>query len=387
MKVLHVVPDIAVESGGQSTAAIGFCEGLVEAGVNVGLLTTDYLMNGQRQPKGIDLHVVPCGSSSWRWSPTLFRTLRALLDEVQVVHLHGLWLYPIWAAARLCRSLQVPYVLTPCGMLDGWSLSQHAWKKHAYAALLEGRTIRGAAALHFTAEAERVGSRAFGSCAPTCVVPIGLSRRAYEDLPPTGAFRRRFPEVARKQLILFLGRLHYKKCPGLLLQAFSELVREFPEAVLALAGPGEARYVSDLHAQALGLGLDGRVVFTGLLQGRAVQEALVDADIFVLPSLHENFGLAVAEAMAAGCPVVVSPEVALAPEIERYGAGVVVDGEVDGLRNVLRQLLCDEARRHSMGQNGRRLILSQFTWDRVSQQMLEVYEDILRGTRLSSAWR
>ena len=98
-------------------------------------------------------------------------------------------------------------------------------------------------------------------------------------------------------------------------------------------------------------------------------------------------GLAGAEAMAAGCPVVVSPAVALAPEIEKYGAGVVVDGTVDALRNVLRQLLCDEARRHSMSHNGRRLILDQFTWDRVAQRMIEVYEDILKGTRLSSAWR
>lgn len=92
-------------------------------------------------------------------------------------------------------------------------------------------------------------------------------------------------------------------------------------------------------------------------------------------------------AMAAGCPVVVSPEVALAPEIEKYGAGVVVDGEVDGLRNALQQLLRDEARRHSMGKNGRQLILDRFTWDRVARQMVEAYEDILRGTRTSSAWR
>jgi len=272
-------------------------------------------------------------------------------------------------------------------MLDRWSLSQKAWKKQAYAALLEGQTIRAAAALHFTAEAERVGSRTFGSYAPAYVAPLGLSRLAYEDLPPPGAFRRRFPELARKQLVLFLGRLHYVKRPDLLLQAFSELSREFRNAVLVMAGPGEASYVSKLQAEVRSLGMDGRVVFTGLLQGRAVQEALVDADIFVLPSLHENFGLAVAEAMAAGCPVVVSPEVALAPEIEKYGAGVVVDGKVDGLRNVLRQLLRDEVRRHSMGQNGRQLILDQFTWERVARQMMEVYEDILRGTRTSAAWR
>jgi len=91
--------------------------------------------------------------------------------------------------------------------------------------------------------------------------------------------------------------------------------------------------------------------------------------------------------MAAGCPVVVSPQVALAPEIEKYEAGVVVEVGEEELRNALRQLLQDEARRHAMGRNGRQLVLDQFTWDRVALQMLEVYEDILRGTRTSSAWK
>jgi glycosyltransferase involved in cell wall biosynthesis len=113
----------------------------------------------------------------------------------------------------------------------------------------------------------------------------------------------------------------------------------------------------------------------------------VDADLFVLPSLQENFGIAVAKAMAAGCPVVVSPEVALAPEIEKYHAGLVVEADVATLSDVLRQLLRDESSRRAMGQNGRQLIQDRFTWDRVALQMVEVYEDILRGTRTGSAWR
>src|SRR5262245_10560102 len=102
MKVLHVIPDIASESGGPATAALSMCESLLGLGVEVGLVTTDYRMNGRPLPKGIDLHVVHCGFSRWRWAPSLWRTLKPLLDQVQVVHLHGVWLYPIWATARLC---------------------------------------------------------------------------------------------------------------------------------------------------------------------------------------------------------------------------------------------------------------------------------------------
>ncbi|MDE2179517.1 MAG: glycosyltransferase [candidate division NC10 bacterium] len=387
MRVLIVIPDLAPATGGPVTTVLGLAGALAVRGHAVAIATTDFGLDVLPTLNGVDFHVFPCLYASRRWSPRLCSFLRREVTRYDLVSVHTLWQFPTWAAAAACRAAGVRYVVTPHGMLEAWSLSQKAWKKQAYAAFVEGKTIRTAAALHFTAEAERVGSRTFGSRAPAYVVPLGLSRSAYEDLPAPGVFRRRFPELVEKQLILFLGRLHYKKRPDVALLAFSEVAREFPDAVLVLAGPGEARYVSDLQAEVQRLGLDGQVVFTGLLQGRAVQEALVDADIFVLPSLHENFGLAVAEAMAAGCPVVVSPEVALAPDIEKYGAGVVVDGEVDGLRHVLRQLLKDENRRHAMGQNGRQLILDQFTRDRVAQQMVEVYEDILRGTRTSSAWR
>ena len=388
MKVLHVVPDIAPESGGQSAAAVEFCKGLAGEGVEVSLLTTDYGMDREVRLPGIDLHVVPCAFSHWRWSPAFDKTLKALLAQVQVVHLHGLWLYPIWAAGRACRTFGIPYLLRPCGMLDHWSLSQHRWRKQVYALLLERQTIRTAAALHFTTEAEQVESWTFGLTVTPCVVPLGLAKDTYEDLPPRGRFRRRFPELAQRQILLFLGRLHYKKRPDLLLQVFSELALEYPNLALVLAGPGDSRYVSDLQAHARNLNLSGRVVFTGLLQRHAVREVLVDADVFVLPSFDENFGMAVAEAMAAGCPVVVSPQVALAAIIKEYGAGLVVDSTVEDLKRALRQLLYDEERRRAMGQNGRQLILDRFTWHRVVQQIVGVYEDIIRGgTRMSSAWQ
>jgi glycosyltransferase involved in cell wall biosynthesis len=387
VKVLHVVPDIAPESGGQSTAAIGLCEGLTGLRIDVNLLTTDYRVDSQTNSTRIARYIVPCAFSPWRWSPTLPSTLKALLSQVQIVHLHGLWLYPIWVAGRLCQALEVPYLLRPCGMLDRWSLSQKPLRKAIYTVLLERRTIRRASAIHFTAEAEQFRSLTFGSSAPSCIVPLGLPREAYEDLPPLGAFRHRFPELMGRQFVLFLGRLHYKKRPDLLLQVFRELVKEFSQAALVLAGPGEAQYVAGLQEQARDLGLGGHVVFPGLLRGRAVQEALVDAAIFVLPSLQENFSLAVAEAMAVGCPVVVSPHVALAKEIQEYSAGLVVNIELDELSNAIRQLLRDDSRRDAMGRNGRQLVLDRFTWNHVARQMMQVYEDVLQGTRTSSSWR
>jgi len=387
VKVLHVIPDIALESGGPTTAAVNLCESLAALGVEISLMTTNYKVNGRVLPTGIDLHVVRCLFSRWRWSPSLWRDLKPLLEKVQVVHLHGVWLYPIWAAAHLSRRSAIPYLLRPCGMLESRSLSTKAWRKRTYAMFFERQTIRHAAAIHFTAEVEQSRSRSIGSPSPACIVPLAVPRENYESLPAPGMFRSRYPELERKRIVLFLGRLHHQKRPELLLQAFSKVVQEFPHAMLVLAGPGEGQYVSELHLQARDLGISGRIVFTGLLQGRAVREALVDADIFVLPSLQESFGLAVAEAMAAGRPVIVTPQVALAKEIEEYSAGLVVEDRVEAISSGISQLLRDDARRHDMGRNGRQLILDRFTWDRVARQMLAIYEDVIKGTRTSLAWR
>lgn len=385
MKILHVVPDLSRESGGQSAATFGLCAGLSALGIEAEVVTTDYGTIG-REPNGVRLNLAPCVVPCWRWAPVLAQTLRPLLDRTNVIHLHGLWSYPIWAAARLARRHGVPYLVSPCGMLERWSLSQKAWRKRLYALVIERHTLYGAAAIHFTSDAERDNSEVFGSRAPGCVVPLGLPRAAWEHLPPRGGYRRRLG-VGAALLVLFLGRLHRKKRPDLVIRSFAAIADEFPCAVLVVAGPGDAAYVESLRKLARALRVDHRVVFPGLLQGLAVPEALVDADVFALPSLQENFALAVAEAMAAWCPVVVSAHVALAPQIEKYGAGVVTEVETQPLAEALRQLLRDKERRLAMGQNGRRLVLEHYTLERTGRLMVEVYEDMLRGTRTSGAWR
>jgi glycosyltransferase involved in cell wall biosynthesis len=271
-------------------------------------------------------------------------------------------------------------------MLERWSLSERAWRKRAYVLLLERTTLHGAAAFHFTSDAERVRSLTFGSRAPAYVVPLGLRRQTWESLPARGGFRRRLG-LGDAPTVLYLSRLHPKKRPELLLEGFSHAAQEFSTARLVLAGPGDPAYVLHLQRLASQLGLAKRVVFAGALGGHAVQEAFVDADVFVLPSLQENFGLAVAEAMAAGCPVVISPHVALAEDVEKYSAGIVVELEANALGDVLRQLLRDSDARRIMGENGRRLVLERYTWDPAAQAMIGVYEDILAGTRKSPAWR
>jgi glycosyltransferase involved in cell wall biosynthesis len=271
-------------------------------------------------------------------------------------------------------------------MLEEWSLSQHVWRKRLYALLLERHTLKGAAAIHFTSDAEYERSRVFGSQAPACVVPLGLPRSAWEHLPNLGNFKRRLG-LGEGLVVLFLGRLHPKKQPELLLRAFAEIAGELRNASLVFAGPSETNYLSQLKAVARTLHIEKRVFFSGLLARDAVRDALVDADIFVLPSHQENFALAVAEAMAMSCPVIVSPAVALASEIAKHRAGFVVAAERGPLADALRQMLRDQAGRALMGGNGRRLILQSYTSERTARQMVDIYADILQDVRRNEAWR
>ncbi len=382
-----MIPDLAPQSGGPVTAVLGMTQALAKAGAEIRLLATDHATPRILSKDGVRVHLFPCRFCPWRWSPELSKVILDQIRWADLVHLHTLWSYPTWVAARVCWRLKRPYILRPAGMLDAWSMGQRVWRKQLYLTFLERPTIQGARAIHWTSEVERAGSQFSDHLPPSFVLPLGLAPRSYENLPDRACFFDRFPSLKDKVIILFLGRLHHKKQPDVVIRAFHALHREFPKAVLVFAGDGNPSCVETLRNLVLRLRLETKVQFLGFLPESVVREAVVAGTLFVLPSLQENFGLATAEAMAAGCPVIVSPQVALAREVQQVQAGLVIDGSSEAMAYALRELLKDEARRTDMGSNGRRFILGHLTWDRISRQILQIYEDILSGSQASGAWR
>jgi glycosyltransferase involved in cell wall biosynthesis len=190
-----------------------------------------------------------------------------------------------------------------------------------------------------------------------------------------------------RRIVLFLGRLHYKKQPEVLIRAFHQICSDAADLHLVLAGSGEKLYVEKLRQLARSLGIEDRVLFTGILKNEAVKEAYRAASIFVLPSWQENFGLSVVEAMAAECPVVVSDHMDLAPDILRGKCGLVVVPNVDQTARAMVSLLSNETLRREMGRNGRKLVLEKFTWENCAQELTVAFEDILSGRKQSCAWR
>jgi glycosyltransferase involved in cell wall biosynthesis len=387
MRILHVIPDLAPETGGPVTAVKGLAEAQAAMGHDVSIASSDYGISYAPQVSGVEFNLFPCRYDAWRWAPKLGHHLQTFIKNYDIVMVESLWQYSTFIAGKACRAAKVPYLLSLNGMLDEWSLSQKAWKKRPYMALIERASLLGASAIHVTSKGELEHSKLNEWSVPKVVIPLGLHKSKYSELADKKYFFQRYPELSGKQIVLFLGRLHYKKQPDVVIRAFHQASSNIPNAHLVLAGAGEKPYVQSLNELANSLGIQDRVLFTGILKGDAVKETYRAASVFVLPSWQENFGLAIVEAMAAECPVVASDRIDLAPDISEAKAGLIVSPNIEDTAEAIVRLLQDKEMRREMGYKGRQLVLERFTWERCAQEFNGVLDDILSGNNKSSAWR
>ena len=262
----------------------------------------------------------------------------------------------------LCGPLLKPFA----GRLDGVDLSP--------------RMLAKAAAIHYTAEEEMRLATPFVRGAPGIVVPNGLDLSDYARLPPRGSFRRHHPAIGERPIVLFFGRLNFKKGLDILTAAFGRLGLRANEARLVIAGP-DGGYRAATEAFVDEAGIRDRTVFTGLLQGEYKLAALADADLFVLPSYSENFGIAVIEAMACGLPVVISDKVNIWREIVADGAGLATPLEADAVAGAMARLLADPGLRRTMGEAGRRSVARRYAWDHVAEALEAAYRAIVERAR------
>lgn len=374
MNILHVIRDLSRSTGGPVNALVGLAEAQVELGHRVKILATD---RGEDKmfPQGVEVQLTQ-GYGSWSWSLAISAMASDLMKETDIVHGHMVWDYPVWAAARQAHHYGKPFILRPCGNLDSWSLSQKPLKKKLYLAIM-GSVVRTASAIHFTSEGERRSSlEAIGS-RRTLVLPLGVPREVYTDKPSPREVVELFPALRDKRIVLFLGRLHPKKQPEIAIDAFHQIASMDERLHLVLAGPAENRYRAILAARVEGLGLTDRVTFTGLLRGQCVREIYSVAQVFVLPSLQENFGIAIAEAMVSSCPVIVSDKLDIANDICAAEAGIACTPDANTIASALRCLMGDEASRLRMGKNGRALVLRCFTWPSIAASVVDAYREII----------
>jgi glycosyltransferase involved in cell wall biosynthesis len=386
MRVLHVIPSISPLRGGPSRAVIDMVAALRLQDVDAAILTTNdhgpglhpELVTGRWQwHQGVPVLAFPRWSPpvaalrEFAFSPALSLWLSRHLKQYDLLHIHALFSYPSTSAMVQARWAGVPYILRSIGQLSPWSLAQSRGRKRLLLRLIERRNLEQAAALHFTTTAERDEAAALGLAPPSLVLPLGVRG------PDLLAAPVALPKPSTPVRFLFLSRLHPKKQLEKLLEALALLQRQRPEASweLAIAGDGEPRYVAALQEQTRELGIDTRCHWLGFVEGEAKWQALDAADWYVLPSAAENFGIAAIEALAAGTPVILSPEVAVAADVDRAGAGLVCASDPEALAMTLATALVRPSL--SMRTSAFNLAESDFSWSTIALQLRDAYRQVL----------
>ncbi|MEP0752679.1 hormogonium polysaccharide biosynthesis glycosyltransferase HpsP [Trichocoleus sp. Lan] len=396
MKILQIVPSISLVYGGPSQMVLGLSEALASEGVEVTVLTTnsngdvgqpplDVPLDRPVEQNGYQVRYFPCSPfRRYKFSLDLLRWLAGHAAEFDLAHIHALFSPVSTAAATVARSRHLPYLMRPLGTLDPSDLRKKKQLKQIYAALLERPNLAGAAGIHFTSPQEAKISERFGTSTPDVVIPLGVKQPA---ILPKGQARRKLGIPETQPLLLFMSRIDPKKGLNLLIPALEKLLEEGADFHFVLAGgnPQDPAYENKIREQLQASPLRDRTTITGFVTGESKTAFLQDADVFVLPSYYENFGIAVAEAMCNGTPVVISDQVYIWEEIQQAEAGWVCACDVGSLTEQLREALADALERQRRGINAQEYALKNYSWKAIAQTTIKAYQQILTSKSSSAS--
>ncbi|MCZ8098487.1 MAG: glycosyltransferase [Burkholderiales bacterium] len=377
MKILHVTPTYfpATRYGGPIVSVHGLCAGLASHGHDVHVYTTnvdgpgvsDVPLGKPVERNGVNVWYFATGIGRRLYrSPAMHEALLRTMCDFDIVHLHAMFLWPTLAGARTARRAGVPYVVSPRGMLVADLIQKRRFLlKTTWISLFDKATIVSAASVHVTTPGERDALLQMKLPARRIdIVPNGIDIGAIPAADPP-----REERSGGRIRLLSLGRLSWEK-------GLDRIIRALPivhDVDLVIAGNDDSGHRAVLEELASKLQVAERIHFAGDVRGDAKWRLLRSADIFVMPSHSENFGIAALEAMACAIPVLVTPGVGLATAIEEAGAGLVAEGEPEALATALASLVRDPGRRLAMGRAGEVLARTQYDWSGIAAQMEAVY--------------
>ena len=368
-----------------------FSQALVVAGAEVTILTTD--ANGDQDSVPLDVPLnqpvleanytvwyFPC--TPWRrykFSPRLLAWLWRHAGSYDLAHIHALFSPISTAAATVARWHGLPYVLRPLGTLDPADLVKKQRLKQLYGQLLEKPNLAGAASLHFTSQREADISETFGTTPPAFVTALGVNPVSPLSEAAAWQLARRFNIPDHCPRLLFLSRLAPKKGLDRLIDALIVLQQDAWDFHLILAGGNsqDAAFERQICDRITQSPLKQRTTITGFVADETKTALLQVADLFVLPSDYENFGIAVAEAMLAELPVIISEGVHIWPGIKASQSGWVCQPSVESLTAVLRQALSSPGERKRRGRNALEYAQTHYSWGAIAEQTLQIYRRIL----------
>ena len=392
MKILHIIAFMAPRYGGPFKACWEMARAVAQLGHRVSIYTTNQdgpgiLSVPTDRPlwrEGVEMRYFPIQPPRfWGTSWPLAHALRQEIKGFDLVHVHSLYFFHDLVSGHYCRIFGVPYLIQPHGSLDPFIYWHHRWRKRFMEWGFQNRTIRKASAILFTTAEERELAAPFTFGTPGVVVPLGIGADEFAVMPEPGSFRRRHPEIGDKRIILFFGRINFKKGLDILAKAYGAVARRRQDVHLVIAGPDNEGWGARVRTWLSEEGVLGRTTFTGMLLGPDKLAVLRDASMFVLPSYTENFGLAVIEAMAVGLPIIISDKVNIWREVESAGAGKVVPCEAGKLTEAILDLLDKPEMAREIGQKGQALVRDEFHWPDIALRLQETYAILIERHRQS----
>ncbi|MEG3928779.1 MULTISPECIES: glycosyltransferase [unclassified Microcoleus] len=424
MRILQIIPSISLVYGGPSQMVLGLSAALASQGIDVTIITTDsngdigqlpldVPLNQPIQQNGYQIIYFRCSPfRRYKFSLSLLQWLNQNARQFDLAHIHALFSPVTTLAATIARYHKLPYIMRPCGMLDPADLQKKKRLKQIYAAVLERPNLAGAAAIHFTSKEEAKISERFGlgstgkmpvprdlDFTGKMPVPQDLNFTGKMPVPqdldftgkipaprdlviPLGVTAGLFPKRLRESqvpIILFMSRIEPKKGLDLLIPALESILASGIDFHFILAGsnPQDAEYETQIKVQIQNSSLAKYTTITGFVSGDLKVELLTKADLFVLPSYYENFGIAVAEAMAAGVPVAISDRIHIAEDIQQAEAGWVEPLEIGAIANSIKSALLNPQERQRRGLNGQEYAEKYYNWEAIAQQTIDAYQQIL----------
>lgn len=366
MRVLLVANSLMPDYGGPAYSVSRLAVALSDIGVQVGLWASDQ--------SAVVTPLLRDETRVTRLGGSESDAMKSFAPDV--LHDNGIWMPHHHRYAQLAAAGKIPRLVSTRGMLAPWALGHKRWKKRAAWWLYQRRDLKRALRHHVTADAEAGHVRALGLGVPVCVIPNGI------DLPEMAQGRelkrKAGMSAGGKRIALFLGRIYPVKGLPMLIEAWA---RVRPEGwALQLAGPDEAGHRAQVAAVITRTGLADAISFAGPIYGPEKQAALFSAELFVLPTHSENFGMAVGEALAHGLPVLTTTG-APWPMLEPRGCGWWVHPTVEGLAaGLARATSLDTATLRAMGDRGRDLVAAEFDWGSVARKFEALYRLVKRGS-------
>ncbi|MHC5738689.1 glycosyltransferase [Nostoc sp.] len=384
MKILFIAPYIGATYGGTSKIVTELVEAIGFLGVSVDLVTThangsnnlDVPLNEWINQKCYRVQYFDCWHrDDFIISPSLISWLFKNVNSYDIVHSQTVFAPMISVAHSICKYFQIPYIVTPHGMLEPWALSYKAWKKRIYYKVFENSAIQNSSAIQATSsfELNNINSLKFQN---TVFVPNGIRRQEFEPLSNREIFYQQFPETRGKTLILFLGRIDPKKGLDLLAPAFAKVYNQFPHTHLVVAGPDNIGFMDKAQNYFLQADCLDAVTFTGMVSGALKYAALAAANLYVAPSYSEGFSISILEGMASGLPCIITTACNF-PEAAKAEAAHVIEINVNAIANALIECLSNPQQATEMGDRAREFIFQNYTWDRAADKLIQVYKSVI----------